>query len=235
MTKYNAIVILTGAGISVESGIKSFRDNNGLWENHDIEDVATPEAFIRNPALVHQFYNMRRKQLLSPDILPNTAHKAIAELQKSHPDVYLITQNIDNLHERGGSEQVHHMHGELLKASCTKCPSITEINEDMSSDSICESCQNKGSKRPNIVWFGEMPIGMDEIFNKLITCDLFISIGTSGNVYPAAGFVKEARTYGAHTVELNLEPSMGATLFAETHQGPATQVVPDYIQNILKD
>ncbi|HCK33161.1 MAG: NAD-dependent protein deacylase [Micavibrio sp.] len=230
--KYQSIVILTGAGISAESGVKTFRDQNGLWENHRIEDVATPEAFARDPALVHNFYNMRRQQLLSDDVKPNAAHKAIAALQNSHPDVFLVTQNIDNLHELGGSTQVHHMHGELLKSSCTACPAISDINEDLSTDMPCPGCGEIGTRRPHIVWFGEMPIDMDLIFEKLMNCDLFISIGTSGNVYPAAGFVQEARMSGAHTVELNLEPSQGASMFAEHHHGKATEIVPEYLKMI---
>ncbi len=232
INKFNSIVILTGAGVSAESGLKTFRDQNGLWENHRIEDVATPEAFIRDPDLVHQFYNMRRTQLLSSDVVPNAAHKAIAALQNTHHDVFLVTQNIDNLHERGGSCQVHHMHGELLKSSCTQCPSVIEHKTDLSTTDICNAC-GTGKRRPHIVWFGEMPLGMDLIFEKLMICDLFISIGTSGNVYPAAGFVQEARLNGAHTVELNLEPSQDASLFAETHHGPATQIVPDYFKTLM--
>lgn len=230
--KYKSIVILTGAGISAESGVKTFRDQNGLWESHRIEDVATPEAFARDPDLVHNFYNMRRQQLLNGDVKPNAAHQAIAELQNSHPDVFLVTQNIDNLHELGGSTQVHHMHGELLKSSCMTCPTISDIHEDLSIDMPCPACGEIGTRRPHIVWFGEMPIDMDLIFEKLMDCDLFISIGTSGNVYPAAGFVQEARMSGAHTVELNLEPSQGASMFAEHHHGKATEIVPKYLKMI---
>ena len=226
---YNSIVILTGAGISAESGIQTFRDQNGLWENHRLEDVATPEAFKRDPTLVQEFYNMRRTQLLSTDIAPNAAHKAIADLQHHHPDVFLVTQNIDNLHERAGSPQVHHMHGELLKTSCTHCEYIGETDVNISVDTTCIKCGKVATTRPHIVWFGEMPIGMEMIFEKLMGCDLFISIGTSGNVYPAAGFVQEARLSGAHTVELNLEPSMGSPLFAEHYHGKATEIVPSYI------
>lgn len=231
--KYKSIVILTGAGISAESGIQTFRDQNGLWENHRLEDVATPEAFKRDPALVHQFYNMRRQQLLSDAIKPNAAHIAIAELQASHPDVFLVTQNIDNLHERAGSSPVHHMHGELLKTSCTACPHIGETIVDLSVDTSCMACGESATTRPHIVWFGEMPIEMEMIFDKLMNCDLFISIGTSGNVYPAAGFVQEARMAGAHTVELNLEPSQGTSLFAEHHHGKATDIVPQYLSKDL--
>jgi NAD-dependent deacetylase len=229
--KYKSIVILTGAGISAESGIQTFRDQNGLWENHRLEDVATPEAFKRDPGLVQKFYNMRRQQLLSETIKPNAAHMAIAELQKTHPDIFLVTQNIDNLHERSGSPQVHHMHGELLKTSCTACPHIGETLVDLSVDISCIACGKNSTTRPHIVWFGEMPLEMDMIFDRLMNCDLFISIGTSGNVYPAAGFVQEARMAGAHTVELNLEPSMGSSVFAEHHHGKATDIVPDYLKN----
>lgn len=231
--KFQSVVILTGAGVSAESGLRTFRDNNGLWENHRVEDVATPEAFQSNPALVHEFYNLRRAQLLSDDVKPNKAHQAIGDFQKQHGNVFLVTQNIDNLHERGGSNQVHHMHGELLKMHCTECKTISDIKNDLSKDSKCLHCDTIGTSRPHIVWFGEMPLDMEVIFDQLMGCDLFISIGTSGNVYPAAGFVQEARMGGAHTVELNLEPSMGSTLFAESHLGPATQTVPEYLSSLL--
>lgn len=240
VSRFKSIVILTGAGISAESGVKTFRDQNGLWENHRIEDVATPEGFLRNPTLVHDFYNQRRAQLLSGEVQPNAAHKAIADLQNNHSDVYLVTQNIDDLHERSGSSQVHHMHGELLKAQCFECGSISPLlpskkrEEDfnLSEESICPSCKTQGSLRPHVVWFGEMPLDMETIFDKLMGCDLFIAIGTSGQVYPAAGFVQEARIGGAHTVELNLEPSMASSHFAEHIHGAATKTVPDYLKSL---
>lgn len=226
------IVILTGAGISAESGLATFRDNNGLWCDHRIEDVATPEAFERDPALVHRFYNQRRAQL--KEARPNAAHMALAKLQKNWPGkVLIVTQNVDDLHERGGAEVIH-MHGELKKARCAHSEKIFDWEADMDSATVCPSCKKPGHMRPHIVWFGEMPLYMDAIYHALSACDLFISIGTSGNVYPAAGFVQEARSNGrAHTVELNMEPSLGHSLFAEKIYGPAGKIVPEYIERIV--
>lgn len=231
------IVILTGAGISKESGLDTFRDADGLWSRVRLEDVATPEAFLRDPAMVHDFYNARRRGLLGDNIRANAAHRALARLEREFPgDVLLVTQNIDHLHEAAGSRNLIHMHGELLKARCEHCADIRDWRGDMSLESACAGCGRAGGVRPHVVWFGEMPLEMDRIYQAVAACDLFISIGTSGNVYPAAGFVQEARGMaGAHTVELNLEPSEGATLFAEKIYGPATTVVPAYVETLLRN
>lgn len=230
----NKIVILTGAGISAESGIQTFRAADGLWENHRIEDVATPEAFIRDPELVHHFYNERRKHLLN-GIQPNAAHLAIAEFAKQFDgSVTLITQNIDDLHQRAGSTQVFPMHGELLKIRCKKTNTIFDISEDSHPQETCPCCKQAGNLRPHIVWFGEMPLYMETIEQALCQCKLFIAIGTSGNVYPAAGFFQTAKYYHAHTVELNLEPSTIGSQFDEKIYGPATEVVPEYLKRLIR-
>ena len=232
-SSYTAIVVLTGAGVSAESGVKTFRDNNGLWENERIEDVATPEAFHRDPDRVHRFYNARRAQLRG-GIKPNPAHRALAEFEKRFPDEFtLVTQNVDNLHEQAGSGNILHMHGELCKARCQECDGIFDWEDDLNIQSHCSTCAKPALLRPHIVWFGEIPFYMEQIEAALSRCDLFISIGTSGNVYPAAGFVQTAILYGAHTVELNLEPSNGHSLFAERHYGPAGTLVPRYLQGLL--
>ena len=230
---FKHIVILTGAGISAESGLGTFRDEDGLWTKYDLEEVATPEGFARNPAFVHEFYNARRVNLI--EARPNAAHHALAELEREHPGaVMVVTQNIDDLHERAGSERVVHMHGEMLKARCTRCAAVMTWRGDLGLDSACGGCAAVGAMRPHVVWFHEMPFEMDRIALELARCDLFISIGTSGNVYPAAGFVQEVRGYGrAHTLELNLEPSEGHSLFAEQHYGPATEVVPAHVAKLL--
>ncbi|MGE4158468.1 MAG: Sir2 family NAD+-dependent deacetylase [Planctomycetota bacterium] len=234
MSAPRTIVILTGAGISAESGLKTFRAADGLWENHRVEDVATPEAFERNPALVLRFYNERRRQVLSSAIQPNPAHEALARWEREHPgDFLLVTQNIDNLHERAGSQRILHMHGEILKMRCSHSGRVDPIEGDMDSKDLCACCKRPGTLRPHIVWFGEMPFGMDSIHAALSRCDLFVSIGTSGNVYPAAGLVQVARAAGARTVELNLEPSLGASKFHEALYGPASQVVPAFVQKTL--
>lgn len=228
------IVILTGAGISAESGIRTFRASDGLWENHRLEDVATPEAFARNPALVQRFYNERRQQLRMPSIQPNAAHHALAELEHAWPgDFLLVTQNVDDLHERAGSRKLIHMHGELLKMRCIRSGNIFPISGDILADSVCDCCKKSGTLRPHIVWFGEMPLAMEHIDAALERCTLFVSIGTSGNVYPAAGFVRNARATGAHTVEINLEPSLVNSAFAERRYGPATALVPAFVQERL--
>ncbi len=231
------IVILTGAGISKESGLDTFRDRDGIWARVRIEDVATPEAFARDPARVHAFYNHRRDSLLSPEVAPNAAHAALARLEAEWPgEVLLVTQNIDDLHERAGSKNIIHMHGEILKARCLVCGEVSPWREAMTPESLCPACGAEGTVRVNVVWFGEMPFEMERIYAALADCDLFLSIGTSGNVYPAAGFVAEARGNGhAHTVELNLEPSEGSSLFAERHHGPASVEVPAYVAKVLKD
>ncbi|MAY43274.1 MULTISPECIES: Sir2 family NAD+-dependent deacetylase [unclassified Neptuniibacter] len=230
-----SIVILTGAGISAESGIRTFRASDGLWEDHKVEDVATPEAFERNPHLVHRFYNERRKQLLSDEIKPNAAHIALAELEDKFPgDVLIVTQNIDNLHERAGSRNVLHMHGELLNQRCQDSGVVYRIEGDSQPEDLCQCCGSSGNLRPDIVWFGEMPMDMPKIHDALENCDLFVSIGTSGNVYPAAGFVEHANAVGALTVELNLEPSRVGSVFGHKVYGPASEVIPEFVHDILK-
>ncbi len=231
-----SIVILTGAGISQESGLDTFRDKGGIWSTVRIEDVATPEAFRRDPKRVHEFYNWRRRNLLGAHIAPNAAHKALAALERRLPgQVLIVTQNIDNLHERGGSASPIHMHGEMLKARCERCGGVHAWQEDLSQATPCPSCAKPGGMRPHVVWFGEMPLDMDRIYAALRQCKRFISIGTSGNVYPAAGFVAEARhVAGARTVELNLEPSEGASLFDEAVYGKAAETVPAYVEKIAQ-
>lgn len=234
MPKFEKIVVLTGAGISAESGISTFRDKDGVWAKYNIEDVATPMAFARNPVLVHDFYNMRRRGLHG--VKPNGAHFALAELESQMPEgaVTVVTQNVDNLHEAAGSKSLIHMHGELFKAWCKACDGKMTWTEDMTTATCCPSCKTAGKMRPDIVWFHEMPYEMDRIYDLLSDCDLFVSIGTSGNVYPAAGFVAEARRHGAHTVELNLEPSEGASLFAEAIHGKASLIVPAFVTRVLR-
>ncbi len=232
-----SIVILTGAGISKESGLDTFRDSDGVWSQVRLEDVATPEAFQRDPARVHAFYNARRRALGNPEIAPNAAHRALALLEERRAgEVLLVTQNVDDLHERAGSRALIHMHGELLKTRCQRCGAVdTGIAGDLSRDLACPACAKPGGLRPNVVWFGEMPYEIDRVYAALGSCRLFLSIGTSGSVYPAADFVAEARGMaGAHTVELNLEPSEGASRFAERHYGPATRIVPAYVDRLLE-
>lgn len=230
-----SIVILTGAGISAESGIRTFRASDGLWEDHRVEDVATPEAFEKDPALVHRFYNDRRNQLLSDEVQPNQGHIALAELEKGFSgDLLLVTQNIDNLHERSGSQNLLHMHGELLNMRCKKTGNVYHVSNDTHKDDICHCCGEKDNLRPDIVWFGEMPMHMEAIYSALESCDLFLSIGTSGHVYPAAGFVEVANAAGALTVELNLEPSRVESSFDHHIYGPASEVVPEFVRDVLK-
>ncbi|WP_307743663.1 Sir2 family NAD+-dependent deacetylase [uncultured Pantoea sp.] len=229
------VVILTGAGISAESGIRTFRAADGLWEEHHVEDVATPEGFQRDPALVQRFYNARRQQLQQAEIQPNVAHLALAELEQVLGDNFLlVTQNIDNLHERAGNSRVLHMHGELLKVRCVTSGQVIEWSGDITPDDRCTCCQFPSALRPHVVWFGEMPLGMEQIYQALEQADYFIAIGTSGHVYPAAGFVHEARLQGAHTVELNLEPSQVGNEFAERHYGLAGEVVPEFVHKLLR-
>jgi NAD-dependent deacetylase len=231
--RFERIVILTGAGLSAESGLGTFRDKGGLWSQFSLEEVATPEGFARNPARVLEFYNLRRRK--HRDAKPNAAHVALARLEREHGgDVLTVTQNIDVLHEAAGTVNLIHMHGELTRALCAGCGTSTPWSEDLSVEIACQAC-GAASMRPDVVWFGEMPREMDRIYEALQACDLFISIGTSGSVYPAAGFVAEARASGAHTVELNLEPSDGATLFAEAFYGPATEIVPAYVERLLRN
>ncbi len=228
MIKTPKIVILTGAGISAESGLSTFRAQNGLWEGYDVNDVATYEGYNRNPIAVHSFYNMLRRKLQSPDVKPNLAHFALAELEHKlgSENVLVVTQNVDNLHEIAGSKNIIHMHGELLKVRNEQTGQIIDCLEDV------DYQQNKFI-RPHIVWFGEIPLQMDKIYDALSQADYFISIGTSGNVYPAAGFVKVANQSGAKTVELNLEPSLSESLFQTKIYGPASQVVPEFIKKFI--
>jgi NAD-dependent deacetylase len=235
MMNNGPIVILTGAGISAESGIETFRAADGLWENHRVEDVATPEAFQRDPELVHRFYNARREKLLSDAVAPNAAHYALAELERCYPgEVLLVTQNIDNLHERAGSQNLIHMHGELLNLRCSGSGGVHYFEGCSTPQDRCPCCDRAGLLRPDIVWFGEMPMQMDRIFHALERCRLFVSIGTSGHVYPAAGFVEVANGAGARTVELNLEPSKTQSAFDEHLYGPASRVVPAFVEAVLK-
>jgi NAD-dependent deacetylase len=228
----SSIVVLTGAGISAESGISTFRAKDGLWENHAIDDVATPEGFARNPELVHDFYNQRRTQLLRDSITPNPAHIALARLEREFPgEVLVVTQNIDNLHERAGTSNLLHMHGELLKIRCQVTGLIFDNRENLCFDSLCRCCQIQGNLRPHIVWFGEMPLFMNQINQALEACDLFIAIGTSGNVYPASGFYQTAKIRRAHTVEINLEET--GSSFDEHQYGPASLLVPEYVEALL--
>jgi len=229
------IVILTGAGISQESGIATFRDSGGLWETVRIEDVATPRAFRKNPGMVYDFYNARRRQLRSPDIAPNPAHLALARLEEqSAMPVLVVTQNVDNLHERAGTKNLLHMHGELLKSRCGECGAVRQWEHDLDATSVCPDCGRAGYLRPHIVWFEEMPLYLEEIDEALNSCRIFASIGTSGNVYPAAGFAREARERGAHVVELNMESSRGADVFHEGRYGPAGKIVPVWVEELLK-
>jgi len=230
------IVILTGAGVSKESGLETFRDAGGIWSKFRLEDVATSEAFARDPGRCHAFYNMRRARHGSPDIKPNRAHEALARLEREWPgNVLLVTQNVDSLHERAGSKNLLHMHGSYTEARCNLCQNVVPSALELSVDDVCVACMRAGGMRPNVVWFGEIPMYMEQITDALRTCDLFISVGTSGNVYPAAGFVAAVRrTTDAHTAELNLEPSQGATQFAEAHYGPASEVVPAYVEGLLR-
>jgi len=226
------IVILTGAGISAESGLGTFRDKDGLWTKYDLNEVATPEGFAANPALVHEFYNARRKNCV--EATPNAAHAALARLEQVLPEgeVIIVTQNVDDLHERAGSRAVLHMHGELEGALCASCDHRWPAPAVMAPADPCPAC-GAPATRPDIVWFGEYPYHMETIWDLLRGCDLFVSIGTSGNVYPAAAFVQDADRAGADTLELNLEPSAGVSDFAEARFGPATQIVPAWVDEVL--
>lgn len=237
MREIRNIVILTGAGISVESGIDTFRGAGGLWENHRVEDVATPEAFARDPALVQRFYDMRRAAIQTKT--PNSAHAALARLDAAWPgDLLIVTQNVDDLHERASAElgdaaRVLHMHGEHLKVWCTACDSRHPWTGPLGDGPPCPGCGAR-ALRPDVVWFGEVPYHMDRIYRALRQADLFVSIGTSGAVYPAAGFVQNARELGLRTLELNLEPSQGSRLFHESRLGPASAVVPAWVDELLR-
>lgn len=231
MTSIRNIVILTGAGVSAESGIDTFRAEGGLWEQHRVEDVATPEAFERDPDLVLRFYDMRREAIQAKE--PNAAHHGLAKLDAEWDgELLIVTQNVDDLHERAGARRVLHMHGEHLNAWCTACDVRSRWTGTLIDRPVCPEC-GEAALRPDVVWFGEMPYQMDEIFAALREADLFVSIGTSGAVYPAAGFVRNARELGAATLELNLEPSQGTAWFDEARHGPATQIVPEWVEEML--
>lgn len=227
----NRIVVLTGAGVSAESGLSTFRDKGGIWSQFNVEDVATPQGFARDPALVHRFYNLRRANL--SNVAPNAAHVALAKLEKRFDgELVIVTQNVDDLHERGGARNVWHMHGEMKRARCAACAHRWDAPLVMQVADTCPRCAG-GPTRPDIVWFGETPFLMEQIDDAIRNADLFVSIGTSGNVYPAAGFVKQALAAGAETLELNLEPSLGASDFAQARHGPATQIVPAWVDEVL--
>src|SRR4029078_7000891 len=228
------IVILTGAGVSAESGLATFRGPDGLWEGHRVEDVCTPAAFARDPALVHAFYDARREKLGTVE--PNAAHLALARLDEEWPgDLRLITENVDDLHERAGSKRLIHMHGELGKGWCLRCNQRFTWTGPMGEGAECPRCGAGGMVRPDIVWFGEMPYEMDRIDEAIRDCGLFISIGTSGAVYPAAGFVQSARYAGARTLEINLEPSLGSYLFHESRVGRAGDLAPKWVDEVLAE
>ncbi len=230
--RFFRIFVLTGAGISAESGIPTFRDKGGLWEKYDLEEVATPEGFRRNPRLVHEFYNQRRKELLK--VKPNEAHYALARLKREHPgEVFVVTQNVDDLHERAGTPEVIHIHGELLKVRCEGCGLVFREEGEVWPETRCPSCGRAGLLRPHVVWFGEVPLFLDKVYEFLKGCDLFVAVGTSGTVWPAAGFVEVARNFGAHCVEVNLKPAENSHLFHEHRYGPATKEVPKLVKELL--
>lgn len=233
--KHDRIFILTGAGISAESGLGTFRDKGGLWRQFKIEDVATIDGYLRDRAKVLDFYNFRRSK--HRDVAPNAAHEALAELERGAKQrerkVTLCTQNIDNLHERAGSQNVIHMHGEIAKSRCHECGDVRAADGELLIERGCDACGRIGGLRPHVVWFGEMPLFMDRIYEELAAADLFVSIGTSGSVYPAAGFVAAARRAGIATVELNLEPSENADMFDDARYGPATEIVPAWVRDVL--
>jgi len=229
------LVILTGAGISRESGLETFRDKGGVWDQVNLEEVATPEAFAADPKKVHAFYNARRAQLVQECPQPNAAHHALARLEKKWAgDVIIITQNIDDLHNQAGNQALYPMHGELLKVRCTHCGTLHPWRDNLDTKSQCPSCDSQGSLRPHVVWFGEVPLYMEEIAAFLEDADLFVAIGTSGTVYPAAGFVQAVRQKAdCHTLELNLEPSDSASLFEEKRYGRASDLVPAFVDELL--
>jgi NAD-dependent deacetylase len=232
MRKIESIVVLTGAGISAESGLATFRGPDGLWEGHRVEDVATPQAFARDPDLVQTFYDQRRGRL--KEVQPNAAHRALARLDAEWPgELLIVTQNVDDLHERAGARRMLHMHGELKSAWCLACDVRSGWEVDLRNGPLCPACGTAGALRPDIVWFGEMPYGMDAIDRALGRADLFVSIGTSGAVYPAAGYVQTARYVGAQTLEMNLEPSQGSLFFHESRIGRAGELVPAWVDEVL--
>ena len=230
------IVVLTGAGISAESGVRTFRDNGGLWEEHRVEDVATPDAWASDPEMVWRFYQARRRQLL--EVQPNGAHLALALLQKNMKQFTLITQNVDDLHERGGSSDVIHMHGELrtLRCETSQRSEVRMQASDLTDDvSLCSCCANPVRMRPDIVWFGEIPMHMEAILNAVETCEVFIVVGSSGHVYPAAGLVDQANNAGARTILVNLEAPVNASAFDEILLGPAGELLPQLVERLLND
>ena len=228
--------MLTGAGVSAESGLGTFRDQGGLWTKYDLMEVATPEGFARDPDKVHAFYNLRRENL--GVAAPNGAHFALARLEGALAErggsLFLCTQNVDDLHEQAGSRRVVHMHGELKRTRCHRCGVSRPDGGQLSTAAACWACGRAGGLRPDVVWFGEMPLHLDEIYGALAETDLFVSIGTSGSVYPAAGFVAEARANGVRTCELNLEPSDNAFMFDERRYGPAGEVVAAWAEELLR-
>jgi len=233
VTRARRIVILTGAGISADSGVSTFRDPDGVWAKYDYNEVATQEGFARNPSLVHSFYNARRAHIQK--VQPNAAHTALAALERRYGDALtLVTQNVDDLHERGGSSRIIHMHGELMKVRCGACGAARRWDSDLSVETRCAACGKDRFMRPDVVWFGEIPLFMEEIGVAIADAELFVSIGTSGNVYPAAGFVGEARSYGIPCIELNLEPSENAWAFTDARYGRASEIVPDWVEEILR-
>lgn len=230
--KYKHILFLTGAGISAESGLSTFRSENGLWNNHRVEDVATIEAYLRNPDYVHQFYNDMRPELLKAE--PNPAHLAITELQDNHPaEVNVVTQNVDTLHEKAGNTNIYHIHGQINQIVCMNCGHVFETWGDVSSEDKCEKCGITGMLKPNIVFFGENLLYMNKVDELLKSCDLFISVGTSGVVYPAAGFVQIAKMFGADTMELNMEQTSNNCLFDRHIYGPAGTTLPALVKELL--
>jgi NAD-dependent deacetylase len=225
------IVVLTGAGISAESGVPTFRDADGLWEGHRVEDVATPEAYDAQPSVVHAFYDARRAALAAVE--PNDGHRALARLEEHlGDDLVVVTQNVDDLHERAGSTRVIHMHGELRSALCRACGRRSRWDGDLGDYPPCPGC-GVCELRPDVVWFGEMPYEMDRIFELLERADLFVAVGTSGAVYPAAGFVHWAAGAGARTLELNLASEVSDD-FHESRRGPAGQLVPAWVDEVLE-
>lgn len=233
MQKFQNIVILTGAGISAESGLATFRASNGLWNNHKVEDVATIEAFERNPAYVHEFYNDLKKELAAAR--PNAAHLAITRLQQEYPaDISVITQNVDTLHEKAGNQNIYHIHGQINQAVCLNCGHVLETFGDVDTETVCPQCQVSGMMKPNIVFFGENLLCMDEVDTLLRKCDLFLSVGTSGVVFPAAAFVQTAKYYGAQTFEFNLEPTSNNFYFDRHIFGPAGTTLPAFVDEMIK-
>lgn len=231
------VFVLTGAGVSAESGLGTFRDAGGIWSMYDLKQVATPEGFARDPAKVHEFYNLRRK--VHRDARPNAAHEALARLERELPSrrkggaLTLVTQNVDELHELAGHADVIHMHGEALKVRCVHCLHVERFEGELSVDAACGDCGKPGGLRPDVVWFGEMPMHLPRIQRELEQSDLFVAIGTSGTVYPAAGFVAEARKRSIPSLEINLEPSNTARVFDKVIYGPATETVPAWVERLL--